>query len=99
MVFGTHCCGAMVKVGHYLVVAVHEVYLEALDAHFAIVLAHTLHVAVESIVAGPEYNANIAFCGILYQHGQVDFRHHLEQVGLLVDSPALVKNDIFNAVA
>ena len=99
VILGTHIGGTLVELGDNLVVAIHEINLEALDAHLAVVLAHMLHIAVESVIARPKYQPHVACLGILHQHRQVDFRHHLEEVGLTVHCPTFVKNDIFNAVS
>ena len=55
----------VIEGGHQLVVAVHEVYLEALDTHLRIVFADPLHITVESPVPGPEDDAYVFRCGIV----------------------------------
>ena len=99
-VIAGRCGGRTLQESHHLlVVAVHEVDLEALDAHLAVGLAHLLHVAVEGHIARPEHEPHALLLGIVAQRGQVDFGHHLKQVGLLVHGPSLVENHILDAVA
>ena len=98
MIFGSHFSHAVVKLHHLLVVAVHEVDLEAFHAHLRIVLAHVFHILVDGGVTSPEDNAYVTFLAIIHQLLKVDLRHYLEQVGLFVDCPALVQDDVFDAV-
>ena len=94
MILGTHGCSSIIEVGYHLVVAIHKVNFEALDAHLAVVTAHMLHIAVKGVIARPKYQPHIAFLGILHQHGQVNLRHNLEKVCFLVHRPALIKDYI-----
>ena len=89
---------AVVEVDDHLVVAVHEVDLEAFHAHVGIVLADMFHVLVDGGIAHPKHDAHIALGAIVHQFLDVDFGHHLEKVSLFVDGPAFVQNDIFDAV-
>ena len=98
MILCGRLCGTAVKVHHRLVVAVHKVHLEAFDAHLGVLLAGALHIAFERQVAGPEYQAHIPLAGVFAERLEVDFRHYLEQVGLLVNRPALVQDHILDAV-
>ena len=91
--------GAAVEVNYNLVVAVHEVHLEALHAHGGVFAAGTLHILVEGPVACPEYETHSPFLRVFAEHREVDFRHHLEEVGLLVHGPSLVQNNVLDAVA
>ena len=99
MIAGGRFRGTAVEVHHRLVVAVHEVHLEALDAHFRVFSAGALHIFLEGPVAGPEDNAHTFAFGIIAEHRQVDFRNHLEEVGLFVHRPAFVQDYVFDAVA
>ena len=87
-----------VELHHLLVVAVHEVDLEALDAHRGEMLADSLHVAVHGPVAGPEDDADAFGVGVVHDLLQVDLRDHLEEVGLVLDGPALVQDRVFDAL-
>ena len=98
LVLGTHLRAGGVEVDHILVVAVHEIDLEALDAHAGIVDEDILHVAVDGPVAGPEDEADVLFLGVGAELIEVDLGNDLHQVGLLVDRPALVQDDILDAV-
>ena len=58
--------GKVEEIVDELVVAVHEVDLEALDAHVGIMLADLLHVALEGRVSGPQDEAYVALPGVLH---------------------------------
>ena len=81
-----------------LVVTVHEVNLEPFDAHLAIVPAHLLHVSLHRIIACPKNQADTSFFCISTQLLKAYLRNDLEQIRLLVDSPALVKYHVLNVV-
>ena len=98
VVLGTHLGGAAVEVDGQLVVAIHEINLEAFDAHLAIMLADVLHIAVKGIVACPEDDADVALFGIVDEHGQVYLGYYLEEVGLPIYRPALVEDDVLYAI-
>ena len=63
-VLGADACGTVEEIDDLLVVAVHEIDLEALDAHFGEVAHDALHVAVEGVVAGPEDDPDIPLTGV-----------------------------------
>ena len=97
-VFGASGGSLFKKLHHLLVAAVHEVDFETLHAHFAIVAAHILHIALKGLVASPKHDIHATVGSIFHKHRQVDFRHHLHQVGFLVHRPTLIENHVFNAV-
>ena len=98
MIFRGGLGGTAVELHHRLVVPVHEIHLEPLNSHLGIHLARALHILVGGQVARPEDEPHVLAGGVLAKHGQVDLRHHLEEVRLLVDRPALVQNHIFYPV-
>ena len=98
VVFGGHSGHPFVEVDHYLVVAVHEIDLEALHAHLGIVLADALHFLVHRGVTGPQHDANAFTFSVFHQHWQVNFGNHLEEVGLLVHRPTFVQNYVLNTL-
>ena len=98
MVFRCGLCHILEEFDCFLVVPVHEIYLEAFDAHFGEVLADTLDVSFNGFVSRPENQADVLAVRIAHELFQIDFRDYLEQVGLLVHCPALVKYDVFDAV-
>ena len=98
MIFGGGLRGLGVEVEHQLVVAVHEVDLEALHAHLGVVLADMLHVAGKGVIAGPENDADPLALGVGEQLLEVDGGHDVKQVGLALGAPAVVHDDIFDAV-
>ena len=66
MIFGGHGSHTVVEVDNHLVVAVHEVDLEAFHAHVGIVLAHMLHVLVDGGIAHPKHDAHVALGAVVY---------------------------------
>ena len=60
--------------------------------------AHVLHVALKGIIAGPENDADVALLAVADELLEVDVVDHLHEVGLQIDGPAFVENDILNAV-
>ena len=98
MIAGGRFRGAAIEIHHGLIVPVHEIHLEAADSHFGVFPAGPLHVFVECPVTGPEDYAHSFAFRIFAEHGKVDFRDHLEEVGLFVDSPAFVQDYVFNAI-
>ena len=99
VVLGCHVGHAIIKVNHFLVVTIHEIDFEAFDSHLGVMLADPLHVVVDGGIAGPENQTHVTFLAVGHQLGQVDLGYHLEQVGFLVNSPAFVQDDIFDAVS
>ena len=99
VVFGGHGRHTVVEVDNLLVIAIHKVDLEAFHAHLGIMLAHMLHVLVDGGIAGPKHDAHVTFSAIVDQLLQIDLRHHLEEIGLLVHRPTFVQNHIFDAIS
>ena len=99
MVLGAHGGRTVYKLGHRLVVAVHEIDFESFDAHGGIVAAHLLHVAVEGPIPGPKHDAYPLCLGVRDQFGQVNLGHDLHQVGLEVDRPTLIEQHIGHTAA
>ncbi len=81
-----------------LVVAVHEVYLESLDAHVGIRLADGLQVLVHHVEHGPEHDANALGIRIFYELWQLDFIDRLQDASILGVVPSLVQHDVFQSV-
>ena len=97
-VFSRGLGGTPEEINHILVVTIHKIYLEALDSHLGVILADVLHIPVESIVAGPKDEAYVVRFGIFTKHREIDLRDDLHQIGFLVDSPAFIEDDIFDAM-
>ena len=57
---------SLVEFHHDLVVPVHEVHLEAFDAHLGEVLADTVDILVHGLVSCPEDQTHVPFGGIGY---------------------------------
>ena len=96
--FGADFGGAVQEIDHPLVVTIHEIDLETLDAHVGIMFHDAFHVALEGVVARPEDDAHIALAAIFDQFFQVDLRHYLHQVCLFVHGPSLVEDHVFDPV-
>ena len=90
--------GFVIEIGYGLVVVVHEIDLETLDAHVGIVLAHVLHVAHESVVPGPQDKPDALLVGVGHKLRQVYLRDNLHEVGFFVYGPSFVENHILDAV-
>ena len=98
MILRTHLRSPFVEIRYHLVVSVHEIYLEPLDSHLAVMSAYLLHIAVKSIIPRPQYQPHSTLLGIPYQHRQIYLFHHLEQIRFHVHSPSFVQYHIFNPV-
>ena len=53
MILGSSLSSPPVEIHHILVITIHKINLESLDAHLRIMSAHLFHITVESPVAGP----------------------------------------------
>lgn len=82
-----------------LVVAVHEVYLEPLDAQAGIVPADGLKVLVHDIEHGPQHDAHFLAIGIGNEAGQMDVVNGLEYRAGFGVIPSLVQDHVFQMVA
>ena len=98
VVFGAHLGRPAEPVGHRLVVAIHEIHLEALDAHLGVVSADILHILRKRPPASPEDDAHTAPGGIRNQFGEVNLRHLQHEVVGIFHCPSLVENHILDAV-
>ena len=96
--FGADFGGAVQEIDHPLVVTIHEIDLETLDAHVGIMFHDAFHVALEGVVARPEDDAHIMFAAVFDQFFQVDLRYYLHQVCLFVHGPSLVEDHVFDPV-
>ena len=95
------CCSlrrTIVETGHQTVVPVHKVHLESLHAHFSVMAADILHIPFKCGISCPQYYPDILRCGIVHDSLHVNFRIDLQEVLSLADSPAVIKNHVFNAV-
>ena len=50
------------------------------------------------MITGPKDDSDVPFTGVCHQLTEVDFGHHLHQVGLLVHGPPFVEDHVFDAV-
>lgn len=95
------CCyggNVLVELHDKLVVPVHEIHLESLDTHLGIVLEYPFDVLVDGLVPCPQDKTYVLCLGIGQKLFKVDLRDDLVKIGLLVDSPAFIEDDLFNAM-
>ena len=69
---------------HFLVVAVHEVDLDALDAHVAIPREDFVHARFQRLPVRPHPDADAALARVFDHRGQVQLRYRAQDVGLRV---------------
>ncbi len=98
VVFGCGFGSAVDELVYLLIVAVEEVDFEAFDAHFGVVAANFLEVALERYVSGPEYDANATFLTVGYKLGDIDFRNDAEELAATWYAPSVVHDDVFDTV-
>ena len=58
-IFSTHFSSTIIECGHFLIIAVHKVYFEALYSHFSIMTANIFHIPLERMITGPKNNTHI----------------------------------------
>lgn len=85
------------EVGEQLVVAVHEVDLEAADAHLRVVGAELLHLPGKGEVANPENQPHAPLGAVGDQRRKVDVTRRLEGT-VVAGAPAVVHHHIAQAV-
>ena len=90
--------GIVDKPDHLLVVPVHEIDLESLDAHFGIELAKLLHLPGEREVAEPEDQPDAPLFAVLHQRRQIESGSRLQR-RMVVAAPTVVQNEVAQTVA
>ena len=86
----------LVEVDHPLVLALHEVDLDALHAPARELVERRLHLLVQRLPHDPQDQPDVALLRVRRQRGHVDLGRDRHQVAQLV--PALVQDDVRDAV-
>src|SRR6267378_2053882 len=86
----------VIKVNHRLIIALHEINLDAFDAPLLKLSEGWLKLIVERLPHYPQNNADILLLAVGHQLFDVNFRRYLEQIAEFV--PAFVEDDVLNAV-
>ena len=81
-----------------LVVAVHEIHLESLDAHIGIGLADVFQVLVHHVEHSPEYDVHALALTVFYELRQLDIVYWFQNASLFRVVPSFVKDDVFQTV-
>ena len=81
-----------------LVVAVHEIHLESLDAHISIGLADGFQVLVHHVEDCPEHDIHALALTIFYELGQLDIVYRFQNASLFRVVPSFIKDDVFQTV-
>ena len=97
MVFSCNLGSSVVECGHILVIAVHEVNLEAFYTHLGIMAANSFYVVVECTESGPEDYAHTLILSIGYDFLQIDLGINNHQVFTFSCSPSIIKDNIFDS--
>ena len=81
-----------------LVVAVHEIHLESLDAHISIGLADGFQVLVHHVEHSPEYDVHALALTIFYELRQLDIVYWFQNASLFRVVPSFVEDDVFQTM-
>ena len=81
-----------------LVVAVHKIHLESLDAHIGIGLADGFQVLVHHVEDCPEYDIHALALTIFYELRQLDIVYWFQNASLFRVVPSFIKDDVFQIV-
>ena len=81
-----------------LVVAVHEIHLESLDAHISIGLADGFQVLVHHVEYCPKHDIHALALTIFYELRQLDIVYWFQNASLFRVVPSFIKDDVFQAV-
>ena len=89
---------ALVVIDHPLVVALHEIDLDAFYTPFFELIQGRIHMIFERLPGHPEDDADVLLPPVFNQPFQVDLGDGVEQVAGLDVVPAFVKDDVFQPV-
>ena len=81
-----------------LVVAVHKIHLESLDAHIGIGLADGFQVLVHHVEDCPEHDIHALALTIFYELRQLDIVYWFQNASLFRVVPSFIKDDVFQTV-
>ena len=81
-----------------LVVAVHKIHLETLDAHIGIGLADGFQILVHHVEDCPKHNIHALALTIFYEFRQLDIVYWFQNASLFRVVPSFIKDDVFQTV-
>ena len=81
-----------------LVVAVHEIHLESLDAHIGIGLADGFQILVHHVEDCPEHDIHALALTIFYKLGQLDIVYWFQNTSLFRVVPSFIEDDVFQTM-
>ena len=81
-----------------LVVAVHKIHLESLDAHISIGLADGFQVLIHHVEDCPENDIHTLALTVFYELRQLDIVYWFQNASLFRVVPSFVKDDVFQTV-
>ena len=81
-----------------LVVAVHKIHLESLDAHISIGLADRFQILVHYVEDCPEHDIHALALTIFYELRQLDIVYWFQNASLFRVVPSFIKDDVFQTV-
>ena len=81
-----------------LVVAVHKIHLESLDAHISIGLADGFQVLVHHVEDCPEHDIHALALTIFYELRQLDIVYWFQNTSLFRVVPSFIEDDVFQTM-
>ena len=81
-----------------LVVAVHEIHLESLDAHISIGLADGFQILVHHVEDCPEHDIHALALTIFYELRQLDIVYWFQNTSLFRVVPSFIEDDVFQTM-
>ena len=81
-----------------LVVAVHEIHLESLDAHISIGLADGFQILVHHVEHSPEHDIHVLALTVFYELRQLDIVYWFLNASLFRVVPSFIEDDVFQTV-
>lgn len=90
--------GIVNEPNHLLIVPVHEIDFESLDAHFGIVFAKLFHMFGKGKVTEPEDQSDTPFFPVLHQCRQVESGGGLQR-RMVISAPTVIQNEVAQPVA
>ena len=96
LAFRSFAADFMVEVDQQLIVALHEIDFDTLDAPLGVLLESGDQLIVERLPDYPKNDAHVFFFGVSSQLLHIDFGNDVEHIPKLV--PAFVQNDVLDAI-
>ena len=86
----------MIEVDQRLIIALHEINLDAFDSPFFKLIERGLELIVERFPYNPQDDANILLSGIGGEFFHIDFWNYVQHVPQLV--PAFIQDDVLQSI-